>query len=311
MNKLLGNPLLNGEIYKIEKSGQCHHAYLLTGERGSGKKTAALLLAAACIADGSHFLKSGGHPDIKLCAPKDSKRSLSVAEIRDLRADSMLPPTIAKRKVYIIDSAHTLSADCQNALLTVLEQPPQNTVFILLTSSRGALLATLRSRLFEFVMQPLTKAEVLKYLKDNTNTDPQKAEAAAAASSGNIGFALEILADKGIHNGLKNALTCYRLIAAGKRYALIKLISGLSKDDFKTFLRVFVLFTRDIIVFKETNNVNCLLFSKTVLQNDKIFIKINVGRLFEYVSGANNCLRLLDRSVNQAILAAAFAAELV
>ena len=72
-----------------------------------------------------------------------------------------------------------------------------------------------------------------------------------------------------------------------------------------------MLFTRDIIVFKETNNVNSLLFSKTVLQNDKIFIKIDAGRLFEYVSGANNCLRLLDRSVSQAVLAAAFAAELL
>ena len=311
MNKLLSNTLLNKEIDNIKASGQCHHAYLLIGDAGSGKKTAARLLAYAAIDKSPPANQNAAHPDIKYIAPQAGKRSISVEAIRAQRADSMLPPSVSPRKVYIIDSAQTLSEDCQNALLTILEQPPRYAVFILLSTARGALLPTVRSRCREYAMQPVPALKIEQFLSALKLFEPAKIKAAALASGGNIGLAQSILKDQSFHQGLKYSLTVFRLIAAKKRYELLKLITLMDKDALKNFLRIFVLFSRDIIVAKEANAAKTLLFEKTVLKNAQLFDKIEIGRLFEYVNAAKSAASMLDRYINPGLVSARFAAQLI
>jgi len=157
---LLGNTRLKEAVARMPQAPGA--PMVLEGPAGSGKRTAALDLAAALLCrnpDGPCGvcpacvrLQAGSHPDFHALA-YDGK-AVKVAEVRDLRARTFLKPQEAEFKVMLIHAADQLSAVCQNALLKVLEEP-QGCAFILLCENREALLQTIRSRCIAYPMEPL------------------------------------------------------------------------------------------------------------------------------------------------------------
>jgi len=88
----------------------------------------------------------GIHPDITNISKPDDKRDILVEQVRELRRDVYILPNEASQKAYVIHDAETMNHSAQNALLQVLEEPPQHVVFILCTNNPSALLETVRSR---------------------------------------------------------------------------------------------------------------------------------------------------------------------
>ncbi len=141
------------------ETGRIGHAYLFCGSRGTGKTTAAKVLARAinCL----HPV--GGDPcgECEICRALraetcmdvleiDAASNNGVDEIRDLREKIKYPPTLTTYKVYIIDEVHMLSSGAFNALLKTLEEPPRHAVFILATTEPQKLPATILSRCQRF-----------------------------------------------------------------------------------------------------------------------------------------------------------------
>lgn len=93
---------------------------------------------------------AGSHPDIYIAAPEDGKKNITVAQIRSLRNEAYVKPHIANGRAFIIDMADTMNEQSQNALLKVLEEPPGNTLFLLIAQSKAALLDTVISRMHGF-----------------------------------------------------------------------------------------------------------------------------------------------------------------
>ena len=93
-----------------------------------------------------HLAQISSHPDIAVITPLDSKKFLSVDQIRELRAEAFVKPHQAVNRVFIIEDASRMNPQAQNALLKVLEEPPKNVVFILLVPSKTMLLDTIISR---------------------------------------------------------------------------------------------------------------------------------------------------------------------
>ena len=155
------------------KSGELTHAYLFTGTRGTGKTSCAKIFSKAinCLSpeDGSPCGKCGVCEALDLpntdVLEIDAASNNRVDEIRDLRERVKYPPTIARKKVYIIDEVHMLTESAFNALLKTLEEPPEYVVFILATTEVHKLPATILSRCTRFDFRLLTTEELVNHLK--------------------------------------------------------------------------------------------------------------------------------------------------
>ena len=149
-----------GDAFSPVFSGPLSHAYIISGPSRDDVNALADTLAAALLcegADGSgrkpcgvcrHCKKSvrGIHPDITTVDRLENKSEIQVDQIRAVRADAVVMPNEASRKVYIIRSADTMTAAAQNALLKSLEEPPERAAFILAAENPSLLLPTVRSR---------------------------------------------------------------------------------------------------------------------------------------------------------------------
>jgi DNA polymerase-3 subunit delta' len=137
--------------------GRLAHAYLFAGPRGSGKEAVAGTLAKAlnCLeaehdscdrCDSCRRIDAGNHPDIYWLRPESKSRRISIEQIRDFERGINLKPTSARIKVGIVVDADCLGEEASNAFLKTLEEPPAQTVILLLTAEPQRLLPTILSR---------------------------------------------------------------------------------------------------------------------------------------------------------------------
>ncbi len=162
--------------------GRLHHGFILSGEKGLGKATFARDIAAQIVDPNNAYaslLKAGNHPDIlilerppkeapaegeKIAKDAERKRSISVEQIREMKPKVLSRPSMSERRVVIIDAADDLERSAANALLKILEEPPQGTSFLLISHSADRLLPTIRSRCQMLRFHALERADVEKIL---------------------------------------------------------------------------------------------------------------------------------------------------
>jgi DNA polymerase-3 subunit gamma/tau len=188
------------------ENGRIGHAYLFCGARGTGKTSAAKILAKAVNCQNpSAGSPCGECPACKaLSGPGgldvleiDAASNNKVEEIRDLREKIQYPPVNCKYKVYIIDEVHMLTDSAFNALLKTLEEPPAHAVFILATTEAYKLPATILSRCmrFDFRLVPLKEIEklLLSVFKEiGKEAEPEAVREIARAAEGSVRDALSI-----------------------------------------------------------------------------------------------------------------------
>lgn len=174
------------------------HSLLFDGPEGVGKRTVAVLLAAAinCLeqTDGTACgacraclrIVRGAHPDVIVVSPND-KGTITVDMARDVIDSASYRPFEGRRRVVIVDDADEMQPAAQNALLKTLEEPPPSSMFILVTSRVDALLVTVRSRCPRFRFGRLATGEVARVLEARGVKD---AVALAAVSDGRVSRAL-------------------------------------------------------------------------------------------------------------------------
>ena len=158
-SSVVGQDHITGVLRYEVAHGKTTHAYHFCGSRGTGKTTCAKILAKAinCLSpvDGNPCGKceaclavaAGNATDI---IEMDAASNNGVEYLRDIREEVIYTPALLKKKVYIIDEVHMLSASAFNALLKTLEEPPEHVVFILATTELQKLPATITSRCQRF-----------------------------------------------------------------------------------------------------------------------------------------------------------------
>ncbi|HRZ87475.1 MAG TPA: DNA polymerase III subunit delta', partial [bacterium] len=163
---VIGHKTIVAQLKNAVSSGRVGNAYLFSGPTGIGKKTVAAQFAKAlnCLKndpDGCGECEScrkadaSSHPDVKWCGPAGASRSIKIESVRELIRNAGMKPYEGRRKVFVLAEAETLNPASGNALLKTLEEPPADTVFILTTSHKDALLPTIRSRCQTVEFQPL------------------------------------------------------------------------------------------------------------------------------------------------------------
>lgn len=153
---LENNSTVKSTILNFISARRIPHAIMIEGDNFDENLALADFIAKAAVCADSeppcdkclncHQADVKTHPDIAYIRTEDGKKNLSVGQVRQIRADAFVKPHSANRRVFIIEQAQRLNEQAQNALLKVLEEPPQNVVFILVTPSKTALLDTIISR---------------------------------------------------------------------------------------------------------------------------------------------------------------------
>ena len=192
--------------------GRLHHAWLLCGVEGTGKATFAyratrrLLGATADLTHGplgarrddpvSRLISAQSHPDLlvleRLVEGGKTKKSISVDQSRELPEFFSKSPSQAQYRVAIIDAADDLNINAANALLKVLEEPPERGVLFLVTHAPGRLLATIRSRCRRLSFPIWTPDRLETLVRNRTGAEPDDAEHAAIMAGGSPGAALAL-----------------------------------------------------------------------------------------------------------------------
>lgn len=181
-------------------SGNSGHAYLFVGPEGVGRVLAAFALAASlnCEQGGCGECSTCArtlrrtHPDVHLVMPEGAQ--ILVDQVRDVRAAAFRSPMEARTKVFIFEDAHRLNPAAANALLKVLEEPPGDVLFVLMTSSPDDLLPTIASRCRRVEFYALGPAEIARVLMEHHGTAPEIAEW-AARTGGDLSTALRFVKD--------------------------------------------------------------------------------------------------------------------
>ena len=233
---LLGNEQLKTDLARSLRTGHISHCYLITGPQGSGKHTLARLLAAAILCQGRdkpcgvchpcRKVLEGGHPDFITWEDPDHQK-IPVKLIREtFRPDVFIKPNESEHKIYMI--SQELGLEGQNALLTILEEPPAYAVFLLLADNPQKLLPTVRSRCRELKLSALPRQLLEERLsRDFPQASREDLRRAAERSGGFLGQAKALL-EEGLSLPPQTA-AFVRAFAGGDALALTELLVPMEK----------------------------------------------------------------------------------
>ena len=282
-DEISGQEHITAILKKQCENNRVSHAYLFCGTRGTGKTSSAKILAKAVNCENPQ----NGNPcnECSACRSIDSGSATDVLEIdaasnnrvdniRDLRDEVVYPPSVLKKRVYIIDEVHMLTDSAFNALLKTLEEPPEYIVFILATTELNELPPTIISRCIRFDFSRIDEEAVkarLEYVaqQENIRLDEGVSSLLAKLADGSMRDALslleacangnvDILTQQTVRNvlGLASDDMIFRLlhaIAEKNVPSAIDVVSQIhrSSKDISVFIDDLSLTVRDLIIDKQ------------------------------------------------------------
>ena len=247
-------------LSRLAERGGIGNAFLFCGPAGSGKHLLAsrFIAATMCRDHGCgkcrtcELIEKGIHPDVLRVGPAEGKKSIGVEEIRELKKEAYKTPVEADLRFILIDEADKMTVQAQNALLLILEEPPETTVFVLFSETREALLPTVLSRTATVATERVSPAEIKKYLIGK-GEDEAAASRAARLSEGNIGRAESDAFDGyAAVSDMLRSFALKRPFAAYERFFSRKFTN---REELSEAAEKLYGAARDLIVYKNTGNI--------------------------------------------------------
>lgn len=239
--------------------GRVHHAHIFSGPEGVGKRLTAVSLAKAlnCREMAADFcghcvsckkIDDGNHPDVKIVEPDG--QFIKIDQIRELQHDLQFRPFEGKKRVFIIDSADRMGLPAANSLLKTLEEPPRDSILILVTANLHSLLPTIISRSQRLSFSSLRIADVERVLVEKRGLDARSSRIIAAITEGSIGKALGE-DEETILEERERVFTSFTGLKRNSMVGIFKQAEGLAKDEgLGGILRALKVLYRDMAVSK-------------------------------------------------------------
>jgi DNA polymerase-3 subunit delta' len=250
---IIGNERAAGALTRALAGATPPHAYLFVGPERVGKATLARRLAQAlnCAGAGApcrecaqcRRIEAGTHADVLTMSVEEvsegpQRKDISVDQVREIERAAALSPFEGRTRVIIIDPADAMNAAAQNAFLKMLEEPPPNVVFVLVTAREDRLLPTVHSRCrrIEFGLLP---AAVIERAILAEGVDAEQARLVARLSGGRPGWALATLRDLGAMGRRREAIESCRAVprmSVADRLDMAEKLSARFKEERETVL---------------------------------------------------------------------------
>lgn len=274
---IIGQEQIVEHLQTAVMTGKVSHAYMICGERGSGKEFIANVFAMTlqCEKGGKepcgicHSCKqamTGNHPDI-ITLTHEKPNSIGVEDIRQkISGDMLIKPYQGARKIYIMNEGDKMTIQAQNALLKTLEEPPSYGVILILTANKESLLPTIQSRCVTLQLKPVSDEVMRKFLMEDLKIPSYKAEVCVAFARGNIGRARALAKSEEFDHLKQEAIVLMRHIKDMEIHEIIGAIKNITeyKMDVSDYLDLLSVWYRDVLLFKATNDANHLIFKEEI-----------------------------------------------
>lgn len=255
------------------------HAYLFAGQEELGKRTLALEIVSTIFGSNQ---KIENHPDFMFI--KAESKDIQISQIRELIRKISLKPSLAKRKIAVIDNAHLMNKEAQTCLLKTLEEPRGNCLLILISDKPGYLFPTIISRLQTIKFNLVEKKLIEKYLFKN-NLLKKEVEEISEISLGRPGKAINLFFDKkNLENFKLRAKELDKISACSLffRFQYIKKITENLKEV-KEVLDVWLYCYRQKFLKNPTrklkNIINLIEITRYLILNTNVNSKLALERL--------------------------------
>ncbi len=313
-NDVVGLTQLTNNLQNVIKHNKISHAYLIQGERLSGKHMVADIFARALQCEGDRASSqpqaplfdvgemdndfgikirpcnqcksckqaiNGNHPDI-IYVTHEKPNVISVDNIRQqVNKDINIKPYSGEYKIYIIDEAEKMNVQAQNALLKTLEEPPEYAVILLLVTRAEAMLQTILSRCVVLNIKPVPDDIIKQYLMQKIQIPDYRAAVCASFARGNVGRAIE-LASNEIFDYMKSSVfALLRNIPEMEINQIATEVKKILEEKFDTndYLDLCFIWYRDVLLYKacENSDSQCPIIFKEYLTDIA-----NAARFYSY-----------------------------
>ena len=247
---VIGQSHITQTLKKQVAEGRTSHAYLFTGTRGTGKTTCAKILAKAvncehpvdgdpcCQCASCQGIENGSFLDV---LELDAASNNGVDQVRALRDEAIYSPANVKKRVYIVDEVHMLSTPAFNALLKILEEPPEHLMFILATTELHKVPATILSRCQRFSFKRITPQDIaarLTYVagQEGIALAPDGAELLSRLADGALRDGLSLLDQCAAVGGTVDAAAVLEVLGLAGNLQTARLMEQILNRDAKSAL---------------------------------------------------------------------------
>ncbi|MCH5260087.1 MAG: DNA polymerase III subunit delta [Lachnospiraceae bacterium] len=308
---IIGQEQIKEHLRGAISTGKVSHAYIINGERSSGKEFIARVFAMAlqCEKDEvepcgeCHSCRqalSNNQPDI-VYVSHEKPNTIGVEDIRtQINGDIGVKPYSSPYKIYIMNEGEKMTVQAQNALLKTLEEPPEYAVILILTTQLEALLPTILSRCVVLNMKPVSDVLVKKYLMEELAVPDYKANICVAFARGNIGKAKLLASSEEFEKVKDEAITLVKYINDMEINEIVKAIKKISeyKFDVNDYLDILSVWYRDVLLFKATKDVNSLIFKEEIQQIMRVSDRSTYEGIETIVGALQQAKRRLEANVN-------------
>ncbi len=285
------------------------HAYLFLGPEGIGKKITALSLAKAlnceerredccdrCLS--CRKIEDGNHPDVSVISPDG--QFIRIEQIRQLQRSLSYRPYEGRKRVCIFDGADRMKAEGANALLKTLEEPPPETLLILLAPERNSLLPTISSRCQQMSFAPLPIDEMSEELTNRLSLEKREARTLAGLSQGSPGRAIEMFHHEIWQRRQKIIQNLIDLGSQGVQgaFATAESLANFG-EDLPLVFPLMISWYRDLIIWNEQRDVDRLInqdFSEIIKEKAVLMCRKSLVRRIEAI---NETSKVLSRNANR------------
>ncbi|MCR5507091.1 MAG: DNA polymerase III subunit delta [Lachnospiraceae bacterium] len=272
---IIGQEHIKEHLKSAILNDKVSHAYIINGEKDSGKEFIANTFAMALLCENRaedaepcmecHACKqaiTNNQPDI-IKVIHEKPGSIGVEDVRDqIVSDVYVRPYAGGKKIYIINEADKMTVQAQNALLKTLEEPPQYVVLLLLTSNISALLPTIISRSVVLNLRPVEDKAVRRFLMERMHIPDYQADICVAFARGNIGKAKHLATSEDFEEIKTEAVRVLKYAEEMDINEFVSAINRISayKMSIDDYMDILLIWYRDVLMLKATKDVDSLVF---------------------------------------------------